>query len=117
MRQGLSLGVQSAQNLASGGVSMSVQDAVTAVCTFAAEGELGAVSVEFRAPLNQFFNAIGSFLDENLRGLGIAKAIPSRKGVLQVQADLVFVAQSSRNSTLCPVCIGISDLLLCENYD
>ncbi len=42
---------------------MRVQNAVAAVRSFAAEGELGALAVKFRTPLNEFFDTLRGILD------------------------------------------------------
>src|ERR1700691_2045435 len=44
--EGLRLGIQCAKNFASGGVSVGMQNAVAAVCAFAAEGQLGTLPVK-----------------------------------------------------------------------
>ena len=62
IRQGLRLGVEGSGTFAPGGISMGVENAVAAVCTLAAEGQLGALAVEFRAPGDQFLNTPGSIL-------------------------------------------------------
>ena len=115
--QSLGFGVEGAQNLASGGVAVGVQDAVAAVRALPAEGELGALPIEFRAPLNQFLDALGSVFDQHLGGFGIAETIARLQGVLQVEADFVFIAECGRDAALSPLRVGFGDLALGQNED
>ena len=73
--KGLGLGVQGAENFASGRIAVSVQNAVAAVCALAGEGKLGSIAIEFGAPLNQFFDALGAFFHQNFGGIGITQAV------------------------------------------
>ena len=91
---------------------MRVQNAVAAVRAFAAEGELGALAIEFRAPLNQFIDALGGVLHQYFGGFGIAQAIAGLQRVLEVETDFVFVAECGRNAALGPLRIRFSDLAL-----
>ncbi len=93
---------------------MGVQDAVAAVCAFSAEGELGALAIEFCSPLNQFVDALGSvFLPQHFGGFGIAKSIPALQRVLKVETDLIFVAKCGCNASLGPLRVGLGDFALC----
>ena len=71
---------------------MSVQDAVAAVCALARKSQLGAFAVEFRAPLNQFLDALRTFFYQYLGSIGVAQPIARIECVLEMKADLVFVA-------------------------
>ena len=93
-------GIQSAEDFASSGISMRVQDAVTAVCAFTSESQLGAFAIEFRAPLKQFLDAFRPFFHQYLGGIGVAQAIAGIECVLEMKADLVFVAECGGNTSL-----------------
>src|SRR2546430_7964106 len=86
-------GVQSAEDLLSSGISMCVQDAVTTVCAFARESQLGAFAVEFRAPLNQFLDALRTFFYQYLGSIGVAQPIARIECVLVIKADPASVAE------------------------
>jgi hypothetical protein len=101
--------VQGAKNFASSGISMGVQDAVAAVCSFATEGQLGAMAIEFRAPLNQFLDSQRRILDQNFRCLQVAQAVAGLQRILQVKTDLVFIAERGRNPALRPLRIRVGD--------
>src|SRR3954469_17492470 len=77
-----------------------MQDAVAAVRAFAREDQLAAGPVELRSPGDQLFNAGGTFLDEDLGGVDVAEAIAGVKRVLEVQADLIFIAERGGDSAL-----------------
>src|SRR5437879_5389624 len=59
--EGFCFGVQSAQDFASRGISVRVQDAVTAVRALTSKSQLGAFAVEFRAPLHQLLDSLRTF--------------------------------------------------------
>ena len=115
--QSLAFGVESPQNLASRGIAVGVQDAVAAVRAFPAEGELGALAIEFGAPLNQFVDALGSVFHQHLGRFGIAKAIAGLQRVLQVKTDLVLVAERGRDATLGPLRVRFRDFALGQHED
>lgn len=104
--------MQSASDLASGGIAVRVQHAGAAVGAFAGECELGAFAIELRAPGDEFLDTIGAFFDENACGLRIDEAVTGRQGVLEMQADLVFVAESDGDAALCVLRSRFCDLLL-----
>src|SRR3954463_13058670 len=109
------LGIQGTQDFAPGRIAMRVQDAVSAMRAFPGEGQLGPIPIELGTPLNELFDAAGPFLDQNLGRLRVTQSIAGGESVLQVQADFIFIAERSGDSTLSPVRRGISHLLLCEN--
>src|SRR6266702_4088326 len=98
--EGFCFGVQSAQDFASRGISVRVQDAVTAVRALTSKSQLGAFAVEFRAPLNQLLEALRTFFHQHFGGIGVAQPIAGVECVLEMKADLVFVAERGRNSSL-----------------
>ncbi len=79
---------------------------------FASKGKLGAFAVELRAPPDQFFDPFRSILDQDLRGVGIAKPIAGVERVLQVQADFVFVAEGRGDPALRQLCARIRNFAL-----
>lgn len=96
---------------------MGVQDAVAAVRAFAAEGELGALPVEFRAPLNQLLNAVRRIFDEDFGSVGIAETITGQKCVLEMEADFILVAQCGGDTALRPLGIGVPNFTLGQHGD
>ena len=53
-----------------------------------------------RAPLDQLFDALRTFFHQYLDGIGIAQPIARIECVLEMKADLVFVAERGGNSSL-----------------
>lgn len=115
MLQGLRFRVESAQYLASGGITVSMQDAVAAVCAFAGECKLGSIAVELRSPLDQFLDASGTFFDEHANSIYVAESISSDQRVLQVKTDFVFVAEGGSNAALRVVRCGIAHFTFGED--
>jgi hypothetical protein len=85
--------VESAADLASGGVSVGVEDAITRVSAFACEGKLGSGAVELCAPLNQFFNALWPFLYEYASGFDVAESGAGGECVLEMETYAIFVGK------------------------
>ena len=96
---------------------MGVQNTVAAVGAFAAESQFGALAVKFCSPLNQLLDAPGGILDQDFGGFGIAEAIAGLEGVLKVQTDFVFIAESGGDAALCPLGIGVRNFALGEDRD
>ena len=94
-----------------------MQYAAAAMCALTGEGDLRSGAVEFRAPLDQFFDPRRTFLDEYPRGVLIHQAVTGLQCVFQVKPDFIFIAQRSRNSALCVLCIGLGDFLLRKAED
>ena len=94
-----------------------MQDAITAVRALAGECQLRALAIKLRPPMDEFLNAVGALLYEHLGRLGIAQAIPRSEGVLEMQADFVFVAERGGDATLRPMRGGVSHFLLSQNHD
>src|ERR1041385_7659069 len=92
--------MECAANLASRRIAVRVQDSVAAVRRFARERQLCALAVELRSPVNQLLDSVRSFLHQNVRRIRVNNPIPGIDGVLQVQADLVFVAERNPDSAL-----------------
>src|SRR5258708_17111726 len=113
--ESLGRGIEGPLDLASSRVSVSMQNAIAAVSAFAPKGELGSVAIKLSTPRDQLLNALRGFFDEDLGGLGIAEAIAGIQGVLQMQADFIFVAESGSNASLGVLRAGVSDLPLGEN--
>ena len=113
--KGLGLGPQGAQNFASRGIAVSVQNAVAAVRTLAGKGKFGSVAIEFGAPLDQLFDALRAFLNQNFGGIGIAQAVAGVERVLKVQANFVLVAEGGGDTALGILRSGIGDFALGKN--
>ncbi len=92
--------VECAADFASRGVAVGVQHAVAAVRALAGERELGALLIELGAPLDEFLDANGAFLDQDARRIAVAEAVAGDQRVLQMQADLVLIAESDRDAAL-----------------
>jgi 3-dehydroquinate synthase len=103
-------GVESAQDLASRRVPGSVQNPAAAMHAFVGEGQFGAVTIEFRAPLNEFFDTLRGFLQQRFDGVGIAQAIACAERVLQMKMDFVFVTERRGRAALCRWRGGAVDL-------
>jgi len=78
---------------------VGVEDAGTAVSGFAGEGELGAGTINFGAPYDELGNVPGAFFDEESNGIWVAETVAGGEGVLLVEADFVFVAESDGGAT------------------
>ena len=89
-----------------------MQNAVAAVSAFAAENELGAAAIELRTPGDQLFNASRAFLHKRFHRFREAQAVAGDQRILQVQADLIFVAEGRRNTSLRILRVGIRDFFL-----
>ena len=96
---------------------MRVQDAITAVSTFTRESQLSAFAVEFRAPLDQFLDALWAFFYQDLGRVGVAQAIARIECVLKMKADLVFVAERGRNSSLRQLGRGVFEFPFGQHND
>jgi hypothetical protein len=92
-----------------------MEDAIAAMCAFAAKGKLGTFTIELRPPGDEFLNALRRLLDQDLCGLGITQAITSIQGVLQVQADFIFVAERRCDPALRVLRAGIRDLTFSQH--
>lgn len=92
--------VEGAGDLAAGGIAVGVKHAGARVGAFAGEKKLGAIAVELDAPLDEFLNASGAFLDEGVDGFGRAESIAGGEGVGFVEADLVVVAEGDGDTAL-----------------
>src|SRR5438270_11522188 len=86
---------------------MSVQHAISTVCTFTGEGQLGAGAVEFRTPLDQLFDTQRPFFNEHACRFGIDDAVAGVERVLEMKLDLVFIAEGNGDAAL-----GISGVAL-----
>jgi len=85
------------------------------VRTLTSESELGAFTVELRAPGDKFLNALGAFLHEDAGSIGVDDAVASRKRVLYMKADLVLVAESNSDAALGILRGRLRDLLFGEH--
>src|SRR6185369_621355 len=79
---------------------MRMQDAVAAVSAFAREREFGPITIELRSPRYQLFDPLRAFFNEDAGSLLIDEPVPRHQRVLQVKADLVFVAERGGDATL-----------------
>ena len=70
------------------------------VGAFAGESELGGFAIESRSPGDQLLNTLRAFFHQDAGGFRIHQAVAGRKGVLQVQADLIFIAESDCDPAL-----------------
>jgi hypothetical protein len=114
--KGFGFRVQGAENFASGGVAMCVQNAIAAVCALPAKSKFGALAVELRAPLDQLLNAIGGIFDKDGCRLRVTQAVAGVERVLQMKADFIFIAERSGDPALCPLGGRIRNLPLGQ-YD
>ena len=94
---------------------MRVQNSVAAVRAFASERELGSNSIELRTPVDELLNAVGTFFDEDASGVFVDEAVARVDGVLQVKADLIFIAKRDGDSALRVLRGRFSQLLLREH--
>jgi hypothetical protein len=77
-----------------------MQDAISAVCAFAAELQFLALTVECCTPSDKPLNFCRTFFDQHSHGFGIAQPIACSQGVLLVQRDIVIVAEGGCNTSL-----------------
>ena len=82
---------------------------------FAGEGEFGALPVELRPPGNEFLDPIRAFFDEHARGPFVHQAVAGNDGVVQMQADLVFVTEHDGDPTLRILGGGFSEFLFSKH--
>ena len=94
---------------------MGMQNTVSAVSPLAPESELGSVTIELSTPGNQFLDPLGGIFHQNTRSGFVAQAIAGVEGVLEMQADFVFVAESCGNSSLRKLRAGVGDFTLDEH--
>ena len=94
---------------------MRVQNSVAAVRAFASESELGSNSIELRTPVDELLNAVGTFFDEDASGVFVDEAVARVDGVLQVKADLIFIAKRDGDPALRVLRGGFGQLLLREH--
>lgn len=104
-------------NFTTGGV-LGVEDAALGVATFLAEGKsvgVFLVFVKIGAPVDEFRNGFGSFLDDGADGVYVAEAGAS----IQSVGDVLFAVvaevaeiwrENGRNSSLGPSGVGLKDL-------
>ena len=79
---------------------MSVQDAVTAVRRFTRKRQLGSVAVKLRSPVDQFLDALRPFFHQDVRCVNIHQPVTGFDRILQMQANLIFIAQCDGDSSL-----------------
>src|SRR5260370_34488898 len=115
--EGYRLSVESAADLTPGRIPMCVQNAVATVRGFTREGESCPLTIKLRAPVDQLLNSLRTFLHQNAPRVLIHDAIAGVDRVLQVQPDLVFVAQRDGDSTLRVLCCRFSELLFGQDQN
>src|SRR5437660_7222250 len=96
---------------------MRVQNTVTAVRSFAREGQLCSLAVKLRSPFDQLLDAIRAFLHQNVGRIRIYNTVAGIDRVLQVKADFIFITESDRDSSLRVLRVGFSKLLLGQHQD
>src|SRR5436190_901288 len=94
------LGIKRASDLPAGGVTMRMQDTGAAVRSFASEGQLGAVAVKSCAPVDQLLDALRPLFHQYSGGLGIAQTVAGIERILQMQPNIIFVAQGYGDAAL-----------------
>jgi 3-dehydroquinate synthase len=67
---------------------------------FTRKGQFGASPVELGAPGNEFMDPVRPLFDEHARGPFVHQTITGNNGVVQMQADLVFVTEHDGNPAL-----------------
>ena len=85
------------------------------MCALAGEGQPGAVPVKLSAPGNKFLDAFRALLHQYPRGLDLAQAGTRDKRVLQVEADLIFIAERGRDSALGVLGGGLGEFAFGQN--
>ena len=93
--------IQRARDLAAGGIAVRVQNAVAAVRAFAREGELAALAVELRAPLDQLLNRGRALFHQRVHRGAIAQAVAGDTGC---PASCSATSSSSLSATAMPPC-------------
>src|SRR5258706_1063913 len=96
--------MQRAQDFLSSGIALRMQNTIATVSALARECQLGAIAIEFRAPLNQFLNSRRALLDEHADCFYIAQAVSRDECVLEVKAHFIFIAKCGGDSSLGEVC-------------
>src|SRR5262249_9136702 len=105
----------STADLATSGVAVRVQDARAAVCSFTRKCEFGAVAIESSAPPDQLLDARWSFFYQDPGRFRVDQAVAGVDGVLQLESDLLLIAQRHCDAALRILCVRFSKLLL--GYD
>ncbi len=98
-------------------VSVGVQHAVAAVRAFAGEGDLAAGPIELCAPLDQLLDANGTFFDEHPCGCFVTEAVTGFKGIVEMQADFVVIAERGCDTTLGVLSVRFRDFALGQAQD
>ena len=96
---------------------MRMQYSRAAMRSLAGEGQLHAVAIELCAPIEQFLNTIRTLFHQDLRGALIHDAVARVDGVLQVEANFIFVAEDDRNPALRVLGRRFSEVALGEDED
>ena len=96
---------------------MCVQYPVTAVGSLARKGQLRAVTIEFRAPLDKLLDPLRAFLDQNLYRFNITQTIARAECVLKMKADFIFIAERCGYAPLSQLRGRVFYFTLCQDYD
>ncbi len=88
--QGMRFGVKRAQDFGGGGFILGMQNAIVAPCAILAENKFCISG----SPGDQLLDSLDAFLNQNFCGGLMAKTVARSQRVLQMQADLVLVAES-----------------------
>ena len=75
------------------------QNVAVLVRSFAAKDQLGG-AVGRLTPGEQFLDTLRPFIHQDFHGLLVAQAVPGNQRVLEVEADLFFVAEFARDAVV-----------------
>src|SRR5215470_723512 len=95
-----SLGVECATDFPSGRVTMSMQNAASAVRSLTSECKPGTAAIELSAPVDQLLNALRTLFHENAGCFRMDNAVARGDCVLKMKTDLIFIAQSDGDPAL-----------------
>src|SRR5258708_25799983 len=78
------------------------------------EGKLGAAGIELRGAVNQLLDAVRTFRHKHLSGFEIAESVARNQRVLQVQTDLIFIAEGHRDAALGVLRGRFAEFVFCQ---
>jgi hypothetical protein len=84
---------------------------------FTREYQLRPFAIEFRAPLDQFLDGIGTVLDKRVHSIRIAQACACDQRILLMQLDVVIIAECRGDAALGVLGRGLAERILGDHND
>jgi hypothetical protein len=96
---------------------LGVEDAGPAVGGFAGQQQLAVEAIEAGAPGDEFFNAPGTFGDEDFGGRMVDQAITGVFSVLEMEGYVFFAGKSDGDTALSVVGVGFAEGFFGDDED